>query len=157
MNSRHQLQTHPTAHPPATRAFRFGNLLASFHSFSTRSNKISPLFSMTSPLFFTLAKISPSFSHSSQKYPGVTPSLSQLLKFYLKSATRTLNAASLFCCFPIHYSLITTHRTFPIWLLSARPSAQTIDLQSPHAPRSSHGHRNLFAFSRRRRLAPGMA
>jgi hypothetical protein len=118
MNSRLQPQTHPTAGPPATPPFHFGNLFRSFHSFCTmsnkistlapssgrspskktnaflpvfhslsffhsfsgRSNKISPLFSMTSPLFVTLARISPLFAHSSQKHPRGYPLLSRSSK-----------------------------------------------------------------------------
>src|SRR5579863_5265950 len=139
----------PTRPLSSASAFHFGNLLCSFHSSRAKSIKISHLFSTTCPLFFTLAKISPSFTHSSQKHPGGTPSLSQLLKLYLKFST----PSSLFTS---HDSLVTIHQ-FPIWLLSAPPSAQTIDLQPPHAPRSIHGHRNHLTFPRHHRLAPGMA
>src|SRR5579863_6085340 len=149
MNSRLQPQTYPTAHqfPNLRVPFRESSVL--FSLFPHRSTKISHLFSTTCPLFFTLAKISPSFTHSSQKHPGGTPSLSQLLKLYLKFST----PSSLFTS---HDSLVTIHQ-FPIWLLSAPPSAQTIDLQPPHAPRSIHGHRNHLTFPRHHRLAPGMA
>src|SRR5579863_9309780 len=77
----------PTRPLSSASAFHFGNLLCSFRSSRARSTKISHLYSTTCPLFFTLAKISPSFTHSSQKHPGGTPSLSQLLKLYLKFST----------------------------------------------------------------------
>src|SRR5579863_5849995 len=146
----------PSCHfPPPLRplssasAFHFGNLLCSFRSSRARSTKISHLFSTTCPLFFTLAKISPSFTHSSQKHPGGTPLPTHLLKLYLKFST----PSSLFTS---HDSLVTIHQ-FPIWLLSAPLSTQTIDLQPLHAPRSNHGHRNHLTFPSRHRLAPGMA
>ena len=94
MSSRHQPQTLPTARPPATPTSRFGNVLGSFHSLRTRSNKISPLFSMTSLLFVTLKKISPLFAHSSQKHPRYGAYCLAPQNFAGQSKARSLPRAS---------------------------------------------------------------
>src|SRR5713226_8792013 len=57
-----------------------------------------------------------------RKTPGVPPHSTQLLKFHLKSAT-----LSPYSGFPIHYSPVSNHWSFPIWLLLASPAAQTMD------------------------------
>ena len=69
---------------------------------------LTPFFSTnrhhSSSLFFTLEQISPLFAHSSQKYPGVHPLLSQLLNHYLNFPVRSL-ITSLLHYRPFHFGI----------------------------------------------------
>jgi hypothetical protein len=190
MNSRLQPQTRPTAHPLPNLRVLFREMLRGDRGARSIKSRSSSLFSLflheelqNLPFVFnnlpTLLHscknksfVCTLFTKTPRGYPPPLPTPKALLE--LRHHSSHFQFSLFHFLFPTPSSLFSSHEPrvashqFPIWLLSAPPSTQTIDgcglylepankIVPLHASRSNHGHRNHFTFNSLHRLAPGMA